>query len=57
MGRPAARKEVSVRIRFPRDVIAAAKKAAEANRRSQNAEIVHRLSESLSLNGAAKAMT
>ena len=54
MGRPAVRKEVSVRIRFPRDVIAAAKKAAEANRRSQNAEIVFRLSESLGLTSEAK---
>ena len=54
MGRPAVRKEVSVRIRFPRDVVAAAKKAAEANRRSQNAEIVFRLSESLGLTSEAK---
>lgn len=47
----ATKKDRPVTIRFPVDVLAAVRSAAQRNGRSQNSEIVFRLAQSLGVNG------
>jgi len=51
----ATAKDPSVRVRFPHQVLKRLDLEAKKNGRSRNTELIHRLSESLGMNGDASA--